>query len=523
MTVAFGPLESRGAVRYLHAFRLHWRLISALTLLAVGIAAAVTLTATKRYQASSDVQIQALPSYGGDPFQGFDLFRSLADGSSPTVAAARVFGSRSYRDVLRSSLGARSSGVHVSVTPLSQADIISIEATASDRDLAAATANAYADIIVRQRKALFQKELVQRMRQISAQLAVMPTANRSTNPTYTTLAGQLGTLRGWIGSNDPTVQILTRAAVPTSASWPRPKLTLLVALLVGLLLGAAGAVTLEFVNPRLTREDDLALSQGLPILARIPRVPARTVHGYLVGTELLPTDVWRGYRTLRAVLANAGLDGGYPRSILVTSASPGDAKTMTAVNMAIALASANLRVTLIDADFHRPMIGTIFNVTSRRDGLMRLLENPEARYSGAVDAPMQARLKLLLSSREQMHRLDLFDTQRFEKVIERLQQECDVVIIDSPPVPEVAEALALTDAVEAVIVCVRVGHTRRDRLAELRNLLARRGVTPLGLVVTSRNRPQVGTSDYDYGGAVTTAAASDLAEPSKRAGRDARA
>ena len=65
-----------------------------------------------------------------------------------------------------------------------------------------------------------------------------------------------------------------------------------------------------------------------------------------------------------------------------------------------------------------------------------------------------------------------------------------------PPLPEVAEAVAFADASEAVVVCVRIGHTRRDKLAELRDLLARRGVVPLGFFVTSRR----GTGRSDKSG-----------------------
>jgi Mrp family chromosome partitioning ATPase len=83
-------------------------------------------------------------------------------------------------------------------------------------------------------------------------------------------------------------------------------------------------------------------------------------------------------------------------------------------------------------------------------------------------------------------------------MLQRLAQESDIVVIDSPPVPEVAEALAIASASEAVIVCVRVGHTRRDKLEELRSLLARRGVTPLGFVVTSRHRPEPTLAEYEY-------------------------
>jgi receptor protein-tyrosine kinase len=225
----------------------------------------------------------------------------------------------------------------------------------------------------------------------------------------------------------------------------------------------------------------------MPVLARVPRLPSRAVQGYFLGQAPLPREAWKAYRTLRAVLSNAGGEGDrFPTSIAVTSAGPGDGKTLTAVNLAIALSSAGLNVTLVDADLPRPMVGTVFNIVGHRNGVVRLLNNPEAAQTGAVDAPLHSRLKLLLASEEQMHELHLFDTQRVKQLLERLAKESDVVVIDMPPLTEVAEAVAFADASETVVICVRIGHTRRDKLAELRELLARRGVVPLGFFVTSR-------------------------------------
>ena len=227
----------------------------------------------------------------------------------------------------------------------------------------------------------------------------------------------------------------------------------------------------------------------LPVLARMPRLPTSVIQRYFFGQAPLPREAWKAYRTLRAALSNAGGAGDrFPKSILVTSAGPGDGKTLTAVNLAVALSSAGLNVTLVDADLPRPMVGTIFNVVGHRDGFVRLLSNPAATQTGAVDAPLHARLKLLLASEEQMHQLPLFEAERIRLVLDRLASESDVVVVDSPPLPEVAEAVALSDACEAVVVCVRIGHTRRDKLAELRELLGRRGVAPLGLFVTARRR-----------------------------------
>ena len=485
-------------MRYAHALRTHALLIAAVTAAALLAALAVVLTAHKRYDASADVQIQPLSAYGNDAFQGFDVFRQPADGSSPAVAAARIFSSPSYKSLLKQRLGSRGDGVQVGATPLSQADIVSLAASAPTAKLAAHAANLFVAVVLAQRKALFQQELQQHISQVRAQMRSIPKWDRTKSATYPTLAATLGQLKTFVGGSDPTVQLLTPATTPLGASWPRPKLTLIVALVVGLLLGIAAAVGLEVLNPRLTREDELALEHRLPILARMPRLRGRTVREYFLGRSPLPRQAWKAYRTLRAVLANAGSgENRFPSSILVTSACAGDGKTLTAVNLAIALSSSGLRVTLVDGDLPRPMVATVFSVAGHRNGVVRLLRDPDVAATGTVDAPLHNRLKLLLSSQEQVHDLQFLDSSRAEQLLARLQRESDVVVIDSPPLPEVAEALAFADVADAVLVCVRVGHTRRDKLAELRELLGRRGVTPLGFFVTSRQRPKRGEPAYD--------------------------
>lgn len=486
-------------MRYSHALRTHAPLIAGITLAALLAALAVTLTATKRYEASADLQIQPdTAAVGNDPFGGINVFRQPADGSSPAVAAARVFSSPRYGQLLRRELGSRAAGVSTSVTPLPQADLVSVGASAPSAAVAADAANRLSRILIADRKTLFQQGLQGRIAQVRFQMHSVPAFARKTSFTYQTLAATLAGLKSWVGSNDPTVVQQTAASPPAGPSWPRPKLTLIVALVVGLLLGIAAAVGLEVVNPRVTREDELQLAHRLPVLARIPRLRPRAVRDYFLGRAPLPREAWKSYRTLRAVLATAGAeDNRVPSSILVTSACPGDGKTLTAVNLAIALSAAGLRVTLVDADLPRPMVGTMFNVAGRRDGVVRLLSKPDSPSSGTVEAPLHPRLGLLLSSPEQMPDLRLFDGRRVGRMVERLLRESDVVVIDSPPLTEVAEALALADAAEAVLLCVRVGHTRRDRLAELRDLLARRGVTPLGFFVTSRRGPKRGAAAYD--------------------------
>ncbi len=482
---------------YWHALRSHRLLIVSITVIAVLAALAVVATATKRYDADADLGIQPRPALStDDPLSGSPVFFQPADGSPASVRPARILSSSAYLGAFDKRLSGPDANATISVTPLAQADIVAIQASASNGAVAASVANRFAHFVIARRKLEFQQWLTRTISDVREQLRSYPAQSAQ----HATLAGTLAALNFYVGSQDPTISSLTPASTPTSPVWPRPKTTLAVALIVGLLLGIAAAVTLEVVNPRFSREEELTQAHRLPVLARMPRLPSRVVEGYFLGQGPLPREAWKAYRTLRAVLANAGGNGDrLPASIVVTSAGPGDGKTLTAVNLAIALSSGGLNVTLVDADLPRPMIGPIFNIVGHRDGVVHLLNNPEATHTGAVPAPLHARLQLLLASEEQMHELHLFETERVKRLLERLGRDCDVVIVDTPPLPEVAEAVAFADASEAVILCVRVGHTRRDKLAELRDLLGRRGVVPLGFFVTGRRRPRKG-AEHGYQG-----------------------
>lgn len=511
--------DQQGAIRYLRAFRRQWLLIVVLVVVTVGVTGVLTLTAPKKYQATADIQVQPVPSTDSN-FQGFHVFSQPLDGSSAVVYAARLMNAPRVRDQTFEELGTRKD-VSLSATPLSQTDTLAATATARSPSQAARAANTFARVFREQRKALFQGDLQARISKLDHQIAAVPASQRAGNFQLSTLQGTLATLQGFLGEDDPSVLPGPPATPPTSASSPRPKLSMAVAFLAALLLGCGVAVAREFFNPRLSEEEELRLAHRLPILARIPRLRARVAREYLTGRGILPGDAWKGYRTLRAVLANVGEDGGYPRSILVTSATPSDGKTMTAVNLAITLAAAGLRVILVDGDFHRPMVGSIFNVTARRDGLTRLLAGDDEVENVLVPAPSHAGLRLLLGTREHAHHLHLLETERFRAMLKRLEQEADVVVIDSPPLPEVAEALSMAEAVEAALISVRLGHTRRDQLDELRELLTRRRVAPLGFVVVAGARAESGDSYYYYGGELSAPPAQESARIAKLPGSKA--
>jgi capsular exopolysaccharide synthesis family protein len=512
--------ETRGAVRYLQAVRQHWLLVllvTAATVLAALLFIAVTPT---RYEATADIVVMPI-SVNDENLRGLNLFTQSLSGSSVVVTASRVFESPVIERRAERADPAVGKATIV-VQPLSQAEIVSITASAGTAAGAARAANTYALTAVAVRSEQFQQELQTRIRQLSAQIARIPRSQRSGNFEFAALQGQLGILRGFVGANDPTVRVLTPATRPDAPSWPKPVLTIAAAVIVGLLLGIAIAVALEIGSPRLASEEELVLGHRLPVLARLPRAPRRVIEQFVVGQGNLPSSVWKGYRTLRAALATTGPEGRFPQSILITSASPGDAKTMTSVGLAVTLATTGgMRVALVDADVHRSMIATIFNVpTAQRRGLLESLSGVASADTALVPAPSHRNLFLLLSRPDSHTRVDLLTEARIERLLEQLLDVVDVVVIDSPPVPEVAEVVEVAVAVDVTVIAARLRHTRRDKLAQTREMLSRRGVSPAGFVLTTRESSDQDQGEY-YDHPTRAAAPEDeVVAPPARAGRE---
>ena len=494
--------DQQGAGRYLNALREHWLLVTLLVSAAVGAAVLYSATVEKRYEAQTDVLVT--PVSASDPtFVGIGLLRESSDQSRSILTAARFVKTPQIADAVLDRLGIEGSREDlldaVTVTPLGQSNIVTIQGEASSPELAATIANAFAEEMLAQRTARFKEDLELTIERLRARLAATP-ATDAASIEVTALRQRLGNLSGLVGGDDPTLQVTSAAVAPAVPVWPRPALSIGIALLASLLLGSGLAIALELANPKVTREEELLLEQRLPILARVPRMSKGVVQRYLAGREQLPGDVREAYRTLRASLALAGKEREFPRTILVASAIPGEGKSMTSANLAITIALAGQRVILVDGDLRRPMIATIFGVAARPLGLGTVLAGKGNVRDALVAAPGHGdELRLLTASPEQAHMVDLLDTARVERVFAQLREQADVVIVDSPPLTEVSDALTLADEAEAVLVAVRLGRSRRDRLNELRRLLAQRGVPVAGFVVTTNERSR--RSTYAYGSA----------------------
>jgi capsular exopolysaccharide synthesis family protein len=468
-----------GLRRYLTAFRDRWLVIVGIVVVAVAATGTYSLLADKRYKAEADLIVNPLPT-DNSTFVGISTPLRDSSLAQPVITAARVVASAPVKLLVAKRLGV-AHAPDVSVSPLSQSSIVTLVATATNPARAAQIANAYADAVVDVRRADFQAQLRSAMRVIEARLARLRGAGVATAGD---LRAQLAALDAFVGRPEPTLSVLTRATRPESASWPRPLLSIFVAFLASLLVGAGVALALDISNPLVKGRDELLFEHRLPLIGEVPRSRNREIRDFLARRRPLPPHVREAYRTIGRTLEHAGVGDGLPRSILVTSASAGEGKTATAIALAEAISQSGRRVVLVDGDLRKPMITAVFGLPPKRRSISAVL-----RGSTPVSDALKQRggLKLLLGAPDP-GAIDLVSKEQVKSVVRQLTAEADVVVIDSSPLGEVADSLAFADAVEAVIVCVRLGSTRRDRLADLRQRLAHVGVTPSGTIVIDRRR-----------------------------------
>ena len=468
------------AVRYLGSIRRHWLAVVLIVGLAVGVAIVYAVTTPNRYEAKAEVLVNPLTGEE-DVFAGINVLR---DPNTSPLIVGRTLKSPQLTSAVIQRLSLRTTPREllkdVDITPIQQSSVVVIAARAGDPTVAARIANAFAQVLLQQRTAAFQSDVRGAIDRLRAQLAT----GKLTRGETVAIQERLAELQALAGAGDPTLSILSPALSSGEPIWPRPLLSVVVALFAGLVLGIAAVLLLELVEPRIVSEGEIV--SRIPVLAWILRGPRSSVRRYLRERGSLPADLWEGYRTLRASLAAQGVGEGSPKSVLVTSAIQGEGKTMTSTNLAIAMAAAGHRVILVDGDLRRSMIADIFDVSAPSGGFASALQGTPLEQVVVAVPEYGDRLRLIVAGDERP--LDLFEPNRIEQLLIELKKEADVIVIDSPPVMEFADAIALADAVDVVLIAVRVGHSRRDRFEQLLLFLAQHGVTPAGFVVTVRRR-----------------------------------
>ena len=298
------------------------------------------------------------------------------------------------------------------------------------------------------------------------------------------------------------VDVVALAPLPTDPGVSGSALRIGLGVALGLMLGLILAYILEALNTSIRRPEDLEAVLHVPGLAVIPRITAgsRGAQGHFrrmlgagkggqeVGSPMAGNQTFsigiEAFRNLRTSLTWS--DGGEAlKTLVVTSAVPGEGKTLTAANLAVTLAYDGLKVLLIDCDIRRPRVHGLFRLP-RAPGLMELLTasaNPDTPPPRAIRETSVARLSVLPCGALPMNAANLLSSTRMRVLLQELQEQYDIIVLDTPPVLATADAGIVASLTDGVLLVVRAGATDRNAAQRAYQQLANVGGRVVGTVL----------------------------------------
>jgi Mrp family chromosome partitioning ATPase/uncharacterized protein involved in exopolysaccharide biosynthesis len=329
------------------------------------------------------------------------------------------------------------------------------------------------------------------------------------------------------------IDVVDMAPVPYSPLWAAATLKLAIGVFLGLILGIGLAFLLEALNTSIRRPEDIEAMLHLPGLAVIPRLtpatPKRRLGGLLkgdksggtsraaaIGTATQPFSIGtEAFRMLRTSLFWS--DGSeHLRTLVVTSAAPGDGKTLTAANLATSFAHDGLSVLLVDCDVRRPQLHKLFRAP-RSPGLLDLLA-PGKETGGQVRSlsladvgdegndpvghvvrttPFRG-LSLLTCGTLPTNASNLLSGVRMRSLLKVLTERFDLVVLDTPPVLATADAGILGSLADGVLLVVRAGQTDKAAAQRAKSQLAGSGARVMGVVLNDPKGEVSQFGDYYY-------------------------
>lgn len=480
----FGRSEAdQGAVRpYLRAIAAHPLLVALVTLAALLAGVAWSALRGPEYEASAQVLLTPLPQ-DDRTFLGLQLLRDSNDPTRTVQTAAQLVESAPGATELtarRLGRGWDRQAVldSVAVEPQGESNILAVIGSAQEATTAARLANEFARAALDARGKALRAQVERRIAEVEARERTGE--GRETIDAETELAQLRDQLETFRRGADPTLSLSQPASVPAAPTGAAPWLVGLLSLLAGFALGSGAALLAELLDPRIREEQEALKLYPLPVLSRIPDVPHAYPRGGIASPVSMPPAAREAFRAVQAQLKPRG--DGEPCVMMVTSASSGDGKTTCAVNLAFAFVTAGHRVILLDLDLRKPDVGEALGVAHDR-GLASLVAEGSQLSDVLVQAPQLPPLRVAVAGAE--GDVVAFEalTRRLPEIIAEARGLADYVILDSPPLGEVSDALTVAEYVDEVVLVTRPGHTDRAGLERVRDLLERADRRPLGMLV----------------------------------------
>lgn len=297
---------------------------------------------------------------------------------------------------------------------------------------------------------------------------------------------------------DARVVVEQRATIPTAAAFPSPKRNIAAGLVGGLSLGVLLALLRDRLDNTVKSRESLEEITSSGLVGSIPldkdcrKDPA-------ISFDNNNSAIAEAFRKLRTNLQFIHVDHP-PRMMVVTSSTPNEGKSTTAINIALALAEAECDVALIDGDMRRPSLDKYLDLVGSV-GFSTVLSG-SATLTDVLQTTKYPHLTVMTAGPTPPNPSELLGSQAAKKVLGELRDQFDYVIIDTSPLLAVTDGAILATNCDGVLIMARFGETKREQLAHSVKTLQNVGATLLGAVFTmtpTRGSSYYSSYDYSYG------------------------
>jgi non-specific protein-tyrosine kinase len=460
----------------------------------------------------------------GDPVTGVQA-APATDRNVNDVAS--LFDSRGNAAIVARKIGYHGSAqdllAQVSVTSKSGQDFIQIGAQSGSPQQAAAIANGFAREFVSSLSSTYTARIADAILLLKSQLTLVP-HGAAGQVQRANLIGQLQNLT--IAHAVPTTVAaqVNPALAPATPSAPKPLRNALFAFFISLVGAVVLCYGLERFDRRLKTPEDLEAAYATPLLAVLPH--SDDTLAVRDGASALGRSFREPFRVLRTNIELASVDAP-PRTIVVSSAVPGEGKSTVVRNLALAFRESGRSVAIVDLDLRHPVLPRMFGVplgpgftdvlrhSAKLSDVMCLIgtslpafdELVEAEAGGPAGAnghhggrPLGTQITLVRSGAPPANPPALLASERVVEVLNELRERHDIVLIDSAPVLAVTDTVPLLRYADAAVFVARFGVTTRDTVKRLGDFLARvPDINVLGVVANELPRMEAGGYGYGYG------------------------
>jgi len=296
------------------------------------------------------------------------------------------------------------------------------------------------------------------------------------------------------------LRLLAPAKVPSDPVSPKPLRNAVLGLAIGLLLGVGAAFAREHLDDTLRDKATLEAESHLPTLGVIPILPSRKGMPLdeVVTISEHTSAAAEAYRTLRTSVKFLTMEDDC-RVFQITSATASEGKTLTAMNLAVALTQAGDRTIVVGCDLRRPRLDTLAH-TRTGPGLTSVLVG-DAELDAAIERHEEMDLAIMRTGPIPTDPSELLSSPRTGALIRALRGAYDAVILDCPPLLPVSDSLILAAYSDATLLVVNEGKTSRRNLARALELLRQVNAPVRGTVLNGTK--SAGSYGYGYGYAYT--------------------